>query len=153
MLFRYQPLAYQPDSGAIHLWDRLLQRECVSPRPATTNVTGIACSKSEITALQARIDSAERAEQQRAAQAASEAAYQQALATAGGDAHLARQVEALKAAQFPADDIAAYVAVQQLGKTSPSMAATIERARASGYSEAQIDEARLAHAAQADVPK
>src|ERR1700692_1092596 len=76
MLLRYQPLAYQPDAADIRLWDRLTGRECLSPRPETTNVTGIACSKSEVAALETRINAAALAEQQQAARAASDVAYQ-----------------------------------------------------------------------------
>lgn len=67
LLFRYQPMVNQTQPGPYDMqpgqyfllvWDRLGHRECWTPRPEVTNVTGMACSRREIEALAAKIDRA-----------------------------------------------------------------------------------------------
>jgi hypothetical protein len=58
-LFRYEPMTVQPNPGYVRLWDRLGGRECVTPRPGYTAVTGVACTKQEIEDLQATVEHAQ----------------------------------------------------------------------------------------------
>jgi hypothetical protein len=53
MLFRYEPL--RSGDGYLHLWDRLGRRECITPEPQYSRVTGIACTKQEVEILQAAV--------------------------------------------------------------------------------------------------
>jgi hypothetical protein len=138
LLFRYQPIATQPDWAFLHVWDRLGRRECVTPRPETTNVTGMACSRQEIEGLQAHIDRAEQVAERQASKAAAAEAYKSALAITGGDIALAQRVERLRQAGFSDAEISAYAAVERVAKAGPAMAARIVRARAAGATDAQI---------------
>lgn len=138
LLFRYQPMAAQPYPGFLLVWDRLGRRECMTPRPETTNVTGMACRRQEIEALIARIDRAEHGTEQQASEAAAAEAYKSALATAAGDPALAKDVEVLRGGGFSDAAIKAYVAVQRVERADPAMAAKIERARAAGATDAAI---------------
>lgn len=138
LLFRYQPLAAQPYPGVLYVWDRLGHRECVTPSPETTNVTGMACNRQEIEALQAQIDHADQVAERQASDAAAAAAYKSALAIAGGDSALAKDVERLRQAGFSDAEISAHVAVERIAKADPAMAARIVRARAAGVTNATI---------------
>ena len=153
LLFRYQPMATQADGAFLHVWDRLGRRECVTPRPMATNVTGMACSRQEIEALQAQIDRAEQVAERKAsdaaAAAAAAAAYKFALAIAGGDSALAKGVERLRQGGSSDAEINAYVAVERIAKADPDMAARIVRCRAAGCSDAAILTSIQSHRRQA----
>lgn len=138
LFFRYQPMATQPDPGFLLVWDRVGRRECVTPRPETTNVTGMACNRREIEMLVAQINRAEQVTERRASEAAAAEAYKSALAIAGGDSALAKKVQVLRQADFSDAEISAYGAVERITKADPDMAARIKRARAAGATDAQI---------------
>ena len=138
LLFRYQPMATESDSVFLHVWDRLGRRECVTTRPMTTNVTGMACNRREIEELQAQIDRAEQVAERQASDAAAAAAYKSALAIAGGDSALAKDVGRYRQAGFSDAEISDHVAVERIAKVDPDMAARIARCRAAGCSDAAI---------------
>jgi hypothetical protein len=138
LLFRYEPMATQPDATFLLIWDRVGHRECVTPRAETTNVAGMACNRQEVEALNAQIDRAEQVAERQASDAAAAEAHKSALAIAGGDSALTKKVEILRQAGFTKAEISAYAAVERLAKADPDMAARIARARAAGARDAAI---------------
>jgi hypothetical protein len=92
MLFRYEPMQRE-DLLWVRLWDRWSQRVCLTPRPETTAVTGIACTESEVAGLRQQMlaEAAARVEQERAGREASARAHQEDLEKQKADAERERK--------------------------------------------------------------